>query len=147
MWVLVGHSFGGTFVSGIANRVRDRIRRLVYLDAVVLDNCQSVFSQLPKDVVEARTKASQETSGGLSILAPPPAAFGITEALQMRSVASRLTPHPLYTFTSPLKLANKIGNGFTADDIICTDSDVGECALQLATRVGRYAVGRLIRAD
>jgi pimeloyl-ACP methyl ester carboxylesterase len=119
--VLVGHSFGGNAVSGVADRMRDRIRSLVYLDAVVLENGQSVFSQLPKDVVEARTKAAQETSGGLSIPAPPPSAFGITDAAQAQSVASRLTPHPFYTYVSPLKLENKVGNALPASYIVCTD--------------------------
>ena len=92
--VLVGHSFGGTSISGVADRLRDRIRRLVYLDAVILENGQSVFSQLPKDVVAARTQAARETSDGFSIPAPPAAAFGINDAAQTTSVASRLTPHP-----------------------------------------------------
>jgi pimeloyl-ACP methyl ester carboxylesterase len=33
--VLVGHSYGGTIVTGVASRVPDRIARLVYLDAMV----------------------------------------------------------------------------------------------------------------
>ncbi len=119
--VLVGHSFGGSSISGVADRIRDRVRQLIYLDAIMLENGQSVFSQLPKDVVEARTKAAQETSGGLSIPAPPPAAFGITDAAQVQSVVNRLTPHPFHTFASPLKLANKDGNGLPASYINCTD--------------------------
>ena len=119
--VLVGHSFGGNATSGVADRMRDRIRRLVYLDAVVLEDGQSVFGQLPKDVVEARTKAAQQTSGGLSIPAPPPSAFGITDAAQAQSVASRLTPHPFNTYVSPLKLENKVGNDLPTSYIVCTD--------------------------
>jgi pimeloyl-ACP methyl ester carboxylesterase len=119
--ILVGHSFGGNAISGVADRTRARIRRLVYLDAVVLENGQSVFSQLPKDVVEARTKAAEQTSGGLSIPAPPPSAFGITDAAQGQSVASRLTPHPFNTYVSPLKLENKVGNDLPASYIVCTD--------------------------
>jgi pimeloyl-ACP methyl ester carboxylesterase len=119
--VLVGHSFGGNAISGVADRMPERVRRLVYLDAVMLENGQSVFGQLPKDVVEARTKAAEESSGGLSIPAPPPAAFGITDAAQTQFVANRFTPHPFNTFTSPLKLANKVGNGVPASYIVCTD--------------------------
>jgi pimeloyl-ACP methyl ester carboxylesterase len=120
--VLVGHSFGGNAISGVADTMRDRIRQLVYLDAVMLGNGQSVFSQLPKDVVEARTKAAQETSGGLSIPAPAPAAFGITDAAQTQFVQSRFTPHPFNTtFVSALKLANKVGNGLPTTYIVCAD--------------------------
>jgi pimeloyl-ACP methyl ester carboxylesterase len=119
--ILVGHSFGGNTISGVADRMRERIRQPVYLDAVILENGESVFSKLPKDVVEARTKAAQETSGGLSIPPPPPAAFGISAAEQVRFVQSRFTPHPFNTFTSPLRLANKVGNGVPATYIVCTD--------------------------
>ena len=42
----------------------DRIRQLVYLDAVMLENGQSVFSQLPKEVVEARTAPFGQTTLG-----------------------------------------------------------------------------------
>jgi pimeloyl-ACP methyl ester carboxylesterase len=119
--VLVGHSFGGNAISGVADIMRDRIRQLIYLDAVMLENGQSVFSQLPKDVVEARTKAAQETSGGLSIPAPAPLAFGITDATQTQFVQSRFTPHPFNTFVSPLKLANKVSNGLPTTYIVCAD--------------------------
>jgi pimeloyl-ACP methyl ester carboxylesterase len=119
--VLVGHSFGGNAISGVADAMRERIRQLVYLDAVILENGQSVFSQLPKDVVETRTKAAQETSGGLSIPAPPPAAFGTSDAAQTQFVQSRFTPHPFSTFVSPLKLVNKVGNGLPVTYITCTD--------------------------
>jgi pimeloyl-ACP methyl ester carboxylesterase len=119
--VLVGHSFGGNAVSGVADQMRDRIRQLVYLDAAILENGQTVFGQLPKDVVEQRTKAAQETSGGLSIPAPPPSAFGISDAAQAQFVQGRLTPHPFNTFVSPLNLANKVGNGLPTTYIVCTD--------------------------
>jgi pimeloyl-ACP methyl ester carboxylesterase len=119
--VLVGHSFGGNAVSGVADTMRDRVRQLIYLDAVILENGQSVFGELPKDVVEARTKAAQESSGGLSIPAPQPSAFGISDAAQTAFVQSKLTPHPYNTFVSPLNLVNKVGNGLPTTYIVCTD--------------------------
>jgi pimeloyl-ACP methyl ester carboxylesterase len=33
--ILVGHSYGGTVITAVAERVADRIRQLVYLDASV----------------------------------------------------------------------------------------------------------------
>ena len=119
--VLVGHSFGGNAISGVADRMRERVRRLVYLDAVILENGQSVFGQLPKDVVAARTKAAADSSGGLSIPAPPAEAFGITDAAQAQFVQPRFTPHPFNTFVTPLNLAGKVGNGLPASYIVCTD--------------------------
>jgi ribulose-5-phosphate 4-epimerase/fuculose-1-phosphate aldolase len=41
--VLVGHSYGGMVVSGVADRTPERIRHLVYLDAFVPADGQSLF--------------------------------------------------------------------------------------------------------
>ena len=41
--ILVGHSYGGMVVTGVASKLRDRIRRLVYLDAALPDPGQSLF--------------------------------------------------------------------------------------------------------
>jgi hypothetical protein len=57
----------------------------------------------------------------LSIPAPPPFAFGISDAAQAQFVQSRFTPHPFNTFVSPLKLANKVGNGLPVTYVSCTD--------------------------
>jgi len=119
--ILVGHSFGGNAISGVADRMRERLRQLVYLDAVMLENGQSVLGVLPQDVAEARTKLAQESSGGVSIPAPPPSAFGISDPGQAAWVQPRFTPHPFNTFTSPLNLASKVANGVPATYIVCTD--------------------------
>jgi pimeloyl-ACP methyl ester carboxylesterase len=119
--VLVGHSFGGNAISGVADRMPDRIRQLVYLDAIILEHGQSPFSRLPPDIVASRTKLAEESSGGLSLPPPPASAFGVTKAKEAEWVNRHLTPHPFATFTSPLKLANKVGNGLPATYIVCTD--------------------------
>lgn len=46
--VLVGHSFGGTVVQKVSEQVSDRIRRAVFLDALVLNDKQCVFDVLPE---------------------------------------------------------------------------------------------------
>jgi pimeloyl-ACP methyl ester carboxylesterase len=119
--VLVGHSFGGSTISGVADRMRERIRELIYVDAAMLENGETPFSKLPKDIVEARKKAAQETSGGVSLPAPPASAFGVTDAADAIWLEARLTPHPFSTFASPLNLANKVGNGLPATYIVCVD--------------------------
>lgn len=41
--VLTGHSYGGMVITGVMNRVPDRIRHVIYLDAAVPDNGQSMY--------------------------------------------------------------------------------------------------------
>jgi pimeloyl-ACP methyl ester carboxylesterase len=117
--VLVGHSFAGSSISGAADRVPERIRQLIYLDALIQENGQSAFSQLPRDLVEARTTAASESSDGLSMPTPPASAFGISDATQAAWVERRLTPHPFATYTSLLRLAHPVGNGLPTSYIIC----------------------------
>jgi len=42
--VLLGHSYGGMVITGVADRIPDRIRRLVYLDACLPVDGENVFS-------------------------------------------------------------------------------------------------------
>jgi len=118
--VLVGHSFGGIAITGVADRIPERLRCLVYLDALILQNGQTAFSQLPDDVVAARLKSAHESSNGLSLPPPPAIAFGLLREVDQETVAARLTPHPLATFNSPLTLKNPVGNGTPLTYITCT---------------------------
>ena len=57
--ILVGHSFGGNAISGTADRMPDKIKQLVYLDAAMLEErTDRVFVAAAGDVVAARTKAA-----------------------------------------------------------------------------------------
>lgn len=48
--ILVGHSFAGISISGVADRMPERIRHLVYLDALLLQSGQKVFDIIPPDM-------------------------------------------------------------------------------------------------
>jgi pimeloyl-ACP methyl ester carboxylesterase len=119
--VLVGHSFGGNAISGVADRMPERIRKLIYLDAIVLEGGQSPFGVIAPDLAAARVKAAEESSGGMSLPVPPPAAFGVSDAALAEWLLARMTPHPLSTFRSELRLANPVGNGRPKVYVRCVD--------------------------
>src|SRR5437016_3553063 len=48
--VLCGHSYGGCVVTGVADRVPDRIRALIYLDAFVLAGGENLAQHVPVDM-------------------------------------------------------------------------------------------------
>ncbi|MFQ5660093.1 MAG: alpha/beta fold hydrolase [Gammaproteobacteria bacterium] len=77
--ILVGHSYGGAVVTGAADREADRIKKLVYLDAFVLQDGQSVMDlQTPERIEYMRKKVDKEGDGWL--LQPnPPAYYGVTD--------------------------------------------------------------------
>ncbi|HKU98449.1 MAG TPA: alpha/beta hydrolase [Vineibacter sp.] len=119
--VLVGHSFGGSPISGVADRVPERIRHLIYLDSLITQPGRTAFDSLPPDGVAARRKLAQESSGGLSLPPPAPDVFGIRDAADIAWVGRHLTPHPLGAYTSPLTIAGPIGNGLPCIYIGCID--------------------------
>lgn len=95
--VLVGHSYGGMVITGAAARAHARIARLVYLDAFVPEDGQSVFDQLPA----ARRKAYDEATSGGVVIPPSPELFGVPRD-RLEWVGDRLTPQPLATLAEPL---------------------------------------------
>ena len=112
--ILVGHSFGGIPISGVADRIPEKIARLVYLDAIVVENGESAFSIYPPEDVEARVKAAQAADGELAVPTPKslPSAWGFKPGTEDYDwVLRRLTPHPLGAYTTALRLRNPVGNG------------------------------------
>jgi pimeloyl-ACP methyl ester carboxylesterase len=105
--ILVGHSYGGMVISGVAHRIPDRIRKLIYLDAMVPEDGESVMSIMdPKGegmsgmiqgdyIVPPWVKADQ----------PPP----------------KDVPHPLKTFTESISLKNAEAAKIPAAYILTVD--------------------------
>ena len=119
--ILVGHSFGGRSICGVADRMPQRLRHLVFVDASLPESGKSALDQTLPDLREARIKAAREISGGLSIPPPPAAAFGVADPEDAAWVERRLTPHPFATYKLPAILKNPIGNGVPATYIRCVN--------------------------
>ena len=119
--ILVGHSFGGISVTGAVDRVPERIRHLVYLDASIGEDGKAAFDVLSTDIVVQRVEEAKEYSGGLTMRPFPATAFGITNPEDTAWLERRLTPHPLKTYRDKLILENPIGNGKPCTYVTCTD--------------------------
>jgi pimeloyl-ACP methyl ester carboxylesterase len=120
--VLVGHSFGGVPITGVADRLPEKIRHLVYLDGVVLESGKTAFSSYPPEEAAQRLGGA-EASGGLAVPAPQrlPTSWGLSEGTADYAwVTSRLSPTPLRVYTTPLTLRAPIGNGRPRTYVHCT---------------------------
>lgn len=102
--ILVGNSYAGMVITGVAARITERIKRLIYLDAYLPDDGQSEADLLPAGVFALR-QADAAEQGGV-IQPPPPAIFGITDPELVNWVEARMTPHPLRTYTEPVYIGN-----------------------------------------
>lgn len=117
--LLVGHSFAGLVITGVADRVPERLRRLVYLDALVVGSGASALSAFPADV--QRERARTIDAEGLRMAIPSPEKFGVFDPAQVAWLQRRLTPHPLKAYTDPLPLRHPPGNGLPRTYIAVTD--------------------------
>lgn len=77
--ILVGHSYGGMAVTGVADRMTDRIRHVVYLDALIPENGDTAFTVLPAGLAASRRKVAREQGGGVALPVPGPEAFPIPD--------------------------------------------------------------------
>lgn len=122
--VLVGHSFGGIPISGVADRVPDRISQLIYLDAVVPQSGKHAFSVYPVAEADARIAAAEAATSGLAVPAPEPLpdvwGLGQRGDPDYDWVLRRMTPQPLRAYTTPLTLENDVGNGLPRTYVACT---------------------------
>ena len=120
--VLVGHSFAGLVISGVADIMPERLARLIYLDAFILESGVSTFDTLPEAVIEKLEAAAQQSGAASPALpAPKPKNLGLTQAEDMAFVEARLTPHPLMTYKTVLQLQQPIGNGLPCTYLHCNE--------------------------
>ncbi len=118
---LVGHSFGGTIISSVADRMPDRLARLIYLDAVTPLAGKSLHDMMPEREREARLAAlAGLPDGGVQVPSPAAIHFGIEHAELATWVDRRLTPQPVGGYTSPVHLRHPLANGVPAAYIRCT---------------------------
>jgi pimeloyl-ACP methyl ester carboxylesterase len=105
--VLCGHSYGGAVISGVADRIPDRIGALVYLDAFVLANGQSVHDVLPVPMRDDQIDQSQRQGEGWKVAPISAEAFHVNAA-DLAWVNTQCTMQPLATFQQTLQLTGEI---------------------------------------
>lgn len=99
--VLVGHSYGGSVISGVAEVVPDKIKALVFLDAFIPDNGDAVVDMVQPAVKEIILAA--EARGETTVPVRDAAAFNVNEK-DRAWVDSLAGPQPIGTMTEKLTL-------------------------------------------
>jgi pimeloyl-ACP methyl ester carboxylesterase len=99
--VLVGHSYGGAIISGVAEQMGDKIGSIVFLDAFVPESGDSLATNASQPVREAIAALVEK---GETTMKPVSAAvFRVNEKDRAR-VDAMCTPHPVATFTDTIAL-------------------------------------------
>ncbi len=97
--VLVGHSYGGMVITGVADKASDRISQLVYLDAMLPENGKAMTDYNNRKYAPI-TEASWHDPAGA------PQGYGVTDPRDVAWVQKRLTEMPRKCMTQPLHLAD-----------------------------------------
>lgn len=106
--ILVGHSYGGMVITGVADRIPERVGQLVYLDGAIPEDGESLAEMTPALMAAAR-REGQVVDGVEVVLWPGEGAgrrYGVTDPEALAWMQERLTPHPWKSFTQPLRLVD-----------------------------------------
>ncbi len=90
--ILVGHSYGGMVVTGVADRVPERIKRVVYVDAMLPENGESVAAAMPARRIPLAVTNGFILSNWVKASQPPP----------------HDVPMPAKCFSQPIVLTNQV---------------------------------------
>jgi len=102
--VLLGHSYGGMVATGVADRARDRVTQLIYLDAFVPRDGQCLLDFLPES---ERQRMREVTKSGDGWRVPPNPTPPDTSPEDVAWLAPRRAPMPIKCFETKLKLGNR----------------------------------------
>jgi pimeloyl-ACP methyl ester carboxylesterase len=126
--VLLGHSYAGIVVTGVADRVPDRISKLVYLDTGPLPGGTALIETFPTEARRHIERQVEELGDGWRFPMPPQeelATFGSLQGLddaQLELLRSRAVDQPFGTFTQPLQLKNPARKALAKVGIVCSFS-------------------------
>lgn len=119
--ILLGYSISGPVISGVAEEAAERIRHLVYLDAYVLQNGQSVADQVGTEIMTGLQEAANQFGGGWRLPHDPPD-------------ADRRTDQSLQPVMTQLTIGNPAAKKLPRTFIYCTQGaqEIGPLHLPIA---------------
>lgn len=103
--VLVGHSYGGMVVTGAVDHIADRIAHLVYLDAFLPDNGQSLYAMTGQDAGRYADGVGPAPDTGW-LVAPAERAYD--SAADAAWAKARRRPQPVACFREPVALSRPL---------------------------------------
>jgi pimeloyl-ACP methyl ester carboxylesterase len=131
--ILVGHSYGGMVATGVADKVSERIKKVVYLDAFVPKDGQCLEDltvRPPGAAPDAPTGGPPEPEGWL---VPPMPPSRDANPDDLAWVNARRGPQPRKTFSDPVHLTGAVDR-LPRVYIKCVQINPGDVFEQFAAR-------------
>jgi pimeloyl-ACP methyl ester carboxylesterase len=143
--VLVGHSYGGMVITGVADRVPERIAQLVYLDGDVPRDGEAEKDMVTDDEWRGYEQSARSRGDGWRI--PPPFPDRLPPGLppKVTWTIERMVPMPLRTWTQPLRLSAPDRPWPPRTYIYCTEGKEGEPVPGYVQRAAEDPDWRMVR--
>lgn len=153
---LVGHSFAGMVITGVAEVVPERLKQLVFLDALVPVNGENAYNTEFGSGEVYQEAVAADITGAMEAGMPGfvPVYTGIAEWVRGMAMdpaeaewfIAKLAPHPQLTLLQPIQLDNPAAATLPRAFIYCTQDPL-EFATRTAERVKSEPDWRLIEME
>ena len=115
--VLVGHSYGGMVVTGVADKVPERIRHIVFIDALVPEDGESLLTAARGTKLEGFARRSVDSAQG---------GFIVPAWVTARTPRPTDVRQPVRTFTEPVSFRNPAARRLPATYILTVEAGRAE---------------------
>ncbi len=138
--VLVGWSYGGLVITEVADRVPERVSRLIYLDATVLADGENLYDAWPDGLDWRAGDRAEAAAAGTPEFWPVPVdsiRAQVPEEDDREWLLNKMVAHPLASFVQPARLENRTATRLPRAFVRCTldrDRDEPEPAFLLHAR-------------
>jgi pimeloyl-ACP methyl ester carboxylesterase len=125
---LVGHSYAGAVITGVADRIGDRLAHVIYVDSAPVDNGESLFDFMGMAGDQENLRRQVDEQGDGWRLPPPPFAdlpmsatfAGLSDA-DRRLLSAKAVAQPFRTYTQPLRLSGEDAGSYQRAIVACND--------------------------
>ena len=119
--ILVGHSYAGMIITGVAESVKERLARLVYVDAFIPGDGQSALQLMPGTISDRIPRQARTDGDGWRLLGSEKRLdlWGLKEGPARDFVRSKLCDFSINCFEQPLKLPTNAAAALDRTYIAC----------------------------
>jgi pimeloyl-ACP methyl ester carboxylesterase len=105
--ILVGHSYGGQVIAGVASALPGALARLVYLDAFVPHDGESATQQQPETIARHYSESVIERGFGWLLPTRSLEVLGVSDPVDVEWLGALMVPHPYKGFNDPVRVTQE----------------------------------------